>query len=356
MSTILESRRPLDGQRVLLATNATEHLPRALFYSTYGDRIIDEYAKAAIALGAEVEVCTLERTLFRLSRPEGEPVPDFVINVCAAFRALESEGLVQAVAALSQIPCFPCRGDVAVIAEEKIVSKHIAKTCGFSVAPSHRSFQGLPSGQVFVRKPVNGGDSRGIQLVTDAATGVVAEHEFAEPFLVGSDATIYGVIDPKSGCHKVTNAQICATARDQGQTLLNVSQAKFSSEEYNADTEAKLVWCNVRVSEEFESAIVRLGQAFHNTFLFRVDGIASENRDEEEPLSLDEFTFLELNAMPTIPGDTGWLSPLLDEWTGGRFQSGGSNPQEQIALQMLLTIWFGLYVQSKSDDGNSWLL
>ena len=338
----------------MIATNATERLPKSLFYNSYGDRVVSIYVEAATSLGATVEVCTLEKAMSRLTRFDGEAKLSFIINICAAFRALESEGVIQAVAALSSIPCFPCRGDVAIIAEEKIISKHIAKTCGFNVAPSHRGFAAFLQNQIVVRKPINGGDSKGIEIVVDTSSAEpLSNNEFAEPFIVGADVAIYCVLDPTNGQHRVINTQICLSSQDDGRNLLHQTQTKFSSDNYDANVAVKLVWKNIDVSEDIQRAVANLGAAFHGTFLFRVDGRTTENPNAGQPLSLSSLTFLELNTMPTIPGDPGWISPWLDEWSSSLFVDSNPISEEELALQKLLAIWHKLYVQSKSDDGNS---
>lgn len=355
MHTQNAAEKPLKGQQVIVATNATEELPSSLFYNLYGARVVEEYAKAAEALGAHVEICTLEQTLSRLTNFD-EPV-GFVINVCAAFHSLEGEGLVQAVAALSGTPCFPCRGDVAIIAEEKIISKHIAAECGFRTLPSLRNLNQLGRHKSVVRKPISGGDSKGVVLERmPLAAAELGHHEFAEPFVAGTDLEVFCVVNPTTGQHHILNAKVRLPIDGLEYDLVHATSAKFSSDDYDPDAKVAISWKSVCVADCVGKAVQELGQAFHKTFLFRIDGRTQYRPDNPEPLELNDFVFLELNVMPTIPGDAGWLSPALFKWA--KTDPAAADPTNQLsdgqlALRLLLAIWRQGYVQSKSVDGNT---
>nr|WP_321462451.1 hypothetical protein [uncultured Cohaesibacter sp.] len=194
MATCVDIGEILSGLTVVLATNDTQALQPSLFYNLYEERIAGQYTDALRDLGANVVVLTLDETLDLLASASGATKPAFVVNICAAFKNLECEGLIPAVAALSQIACFPCRGDVAIIAEEKIISKHLASSAGFKVAKTIRKIKGTDFQEILVRKPINGGDSKGIELIQSGAIAAELENnEFAEPFINGPDLELFCV-------------------------------------------------------------------------------------------------------------------------------------------------------------------
>lgn len=355
MKSKLDAVIALSGHQVVLATNETTGLSRNLFYNRYGTQVSSQYAEALRDIGATVFICTLDETLARLVDTKRDDQPSFVVNICAAFKRLESEGLIPAIAALTQIPCFPCRGDVAIIAEEKIVSKHLAAKAGFPITNTIRNFSGLTVDETVVRKPINGGDSKGIQIIRKGeAVPDLQCHEFAEPFIFGPDVELFCVWDEESQSHIVLNSLCNDLGTESDAFQIHSAKMKSSSDEYDPNMKEAVNWRSLTISSEIADAVVQLGELFHRTFVFRIDAKLVGEVPLKRNLKLSDIVFLELNVMPTIPGDSGWLSPkliamanldenLLMQW---KHLSKG-----QIALRLLILIWSRNYVQSKSVDG-----
>ncbi len=198
----------LSGRTVLVATNHTTRFDKALFYNIYPNRVIEAYSDALAYLGANVVILPLESAIDRLRANDSEDIFS-VVNVCAGFNALECEGIIQAIAALSRIACFPCRGDIAVISEEKIVSKHLAVSAGFKVARTYYHLSELAENAIYVRKKIASGDSKHVRVISDlTAEPPLSNDEFIEPFVQGSDLELFCIFDPRTSKHVVLSSKV----------------------------------------------------------------------------------------------------------------------------------------------------
>lgn len=346
----------LVGHNVLLVTNLETEFGDKLFYNSYGPLVVDQYFEALKDLGAEVTVSNLDAAFKLFSQAGQTGKPDWVVNVCVGFNALESENIIQAIAALSYIPCFPCRGDIAIIAEEKIISKHLAQQAGFRTPQTIRNPVELSNREIYVKKRINSGDSKHIKLITsEHQLETIKQGEFVEPYISGSDVELFCLFDAKKNEHVILSAKALNIGNTGTNPFLHESSMKSSSDDYNPSQKMQLKWSEVSTTEAVCDAVKRLGSLFHDSFIFRIDGRVTGLLGPDVQISLDNFVFLEVNTMPTIPGDGGWFAPSLlriantNENDLSLFTNLSSG---QIALRLLMLAWSRIYVQSKSDDGN----
>ncbi|PWV94434.1 hypothetical protein DFR52_1171 [Hoeflea marina] len=359
MSASEKLSNSLSGNIVFLAANQPDGFPSSLYYNIYPSAVIEGYRTALEELGATVITCTLGQALERFSK--FQKFEGFsIVNICIAFNALECEGIIQAVAALSSVPCFPCRGDIAVITEEKIISKHLAAASGFLVVDTYHSLDALEVGKRYIRKLINSGDSKGLRIIEDIKNeSPLSEREFAEPFVRGLDIELYCIFDPIEKKSVLLNTRVADWGKLNGTDFIHSSEMKPSSDIYQKGNEPVFRWKKIKVTREIEECVERLGVLLHNTFIFRIDGRLAPNAEVNEPIALEQFTFLEVNALPTIPGDDGWYSPRLIKIAGLSDNDPHAENQPgsaELALKLLLSIWHKYYVQSKSADGNIPLL
>ena len=260
------------GYTALLATNQPDAFGSDLFYNIYPPHVISGYRNALSDLGAEVSVCSLERAIQKLSNP----ILDkrlFVVNMCTGFNSLESESAIQAVASLSNILCFPCRGDIAVITEEKIISKHLARTAGLRAPETYRTLSGLDNGKKYIRKRVNSGDSKGIRVVDRIGIeDPLNDCEYVEPFISGFDIELFCLFDPLIEEYILLGAIVADWGSPDGTERIQSTEMKSSSDAFVGSSVEIPRWIQVSVTEEMICCINKLGVILHNTFLFRIDG------------------------------------------------------------------------------------
>ena len=346
----------LAGHKVLLVTNLETEFAGKLFYNSYGPLVVNQYFEALTDLGAEVTISNLDTALKLLSQADQADKPDWIVNICAGFNSLESENIIQAIAALSCIPCFPCRGDVAIIAEEKIISKHLAQQAGFRIPRTIRNLEELSNRNIYVKKRINSGDSKHIKLMfSEGKLQPINSDEFIEPYISGSDVELCCLFDAEKNEHIILSARALNVSDTGTGPFLHDSSMKSSSDDYNPEQKFQFEWLEIPTTEAVCDAVKRLGSLFHDSFVFRIDGRAIGFLKPDDQISLDNFIFLEINTMPTIPGDDGWLAPDLlkvaniNENDLSLFPDLSSG---QIGLRLLMLSWSKLYVQSKSEDGN----
>src|SRR5262245_19739727 len=133
---------------------------RARWYDRWRYDIINDYVEAVSLLGCEPLICDADLYAQVLAQ-RGRQVK-FAINLNSSARPLPNTAYIPAVSAWHGIPCFPNSADTLIIGERKDVSKCIASR--FLKIPETLPDQ-APRSKTGVFKPVDGGNSREVEIV-----------------------------------------------------------------------------------------------------------------------------------------------------------------------------------------------
>ncbi len=98
---------PLKNLKFLLVYNDSD-IFSDLFYNKYSPDVVVQYKEALEILGAECVERNLEQAINELNAPVNKHHYSGIVNLCAAFSDIQSEGIIPSIAALSLVPCLIC--------------------------------------------------------------------------------------------------------------------------------------------------------------------------------------------------------------------------------------------------------
>lgn len=229
------------------------------------------------------------RTFIQKASYNTLPHIDFIINLNCGNYELSSLSLVPSMCSFLAIPCIPCDAQAIVTSENKHISNVIATANNINVPEYLPSTN--PNG---IFRPINLGSSIGIQIGGSSnASGLY------QKFISGYDITIPIVYNPLIDTLDLL-PPLLYYPNSQDPNWIYSFEEKYAEEEnfikcpmLNVDTIAK-------------ETLLNFAKEFPITTYGRIDGcIKCKNNTLskdvlQNPLSLDDFYFVEINSMPTI--------------------------------------------------------
>lgn len=217
------------------------------------------------------------------------PHIDFIINLNCGNYELSTMALVPSMCSFLSIPCIPCDALAIVMSENKHISNILATASKITV-PAY--LQKTEKYGIF--RPLNLGSSIGIQIGTNnGGNGLY------QKFISGYDVTIPIVYNPLIDDLDLLPPLIYFPNSQDPNWI-------YSFEEKYSDDEGFVKYPILNVEPEAKLNLLKFAKMFPITTFGRIDGrleckSGTLSKDVlEEPLSLDNFYFVEINSMPTI--------------------------------------------------------
>ncbi len=233
------------------------------------------------------------RTFAQKAMDRTLPHLDYVINLnCGSYR-LSSMSIVPSVCSFLNIPCIPCDAVSIVASENKELSNLLAVAMNLNVP---KPLETANSSGIF--KPLNLGSSIGVKRgYQDDPTTIGVYQEFIR----GYDITIPLVYNPY-----VHELDLLPPILYLPKTL---DPNWIYDEEEKIRDDGFTTHPILGVEDKTKRALLDFAHVFPITTFGRIDARLRCSQEElsssitEEPLSMDNLYFVEINSMPTIEKD-----------------------------------------------------
>lgn len=233
------------------------------------------------------------RTFVEKALNKTMPTIDFVINLNCGSCELSSMSLIPATCAFIGVPCIPCNAVTIVTGENKRLSNLIAGGIGLNVAKEL-----ISSDKRGIYRPLNLGSSCGVgrgKIPEETTDGLYQE------FLPGYDITTPIVYNPLKEDFEIFPSIIYLPDSEDLNWYFG-EEEKTSGKGYRRCVISSL-------SEELKKTYLKLVRTMDiNTYCridarLRCEDISLAHTIRQQPLSLENMYFVEINPMPTIKLD-----------------------------------------------------
>lgn len=233
------------------------------------------------------------RTFVQKAMNKSLPYIDFVINLNNGTTSISTLGLVPSVCSFLNIPCIPCNTVTIVTGEHKKISNAIAQNVGLNVPKTLKE-----TDEFGITRPIGLGSSLGVKKGFDNS---LPENEYLyQEFIKGFDVTTPILYNPLTDKMEILPAILYTP------DIIDVNW--FLSENKKA-LHKGYSKKSVSLSENAKRSYSDMVKAMGITTYCRIDArLHCENVSDfyhliNEPLTLDDLFFLEVNPMPTIKNE-----------------------------------------------------
>lgn len=256
------------------------------------NEIITNWINAVYELNCIPYIMDLRTFMYKASN-NSLPKIDLVLNLNNGCLELSTMSLVPSICAFLHIPCVPCNSISILSCENKLISNYIVRNTQINVPAD------INNNDIGIYRPKAFGNSTGIKIGKSCnGNGVFQEfipgYDITIPFLFNSEnkkieampSTIYlpHTLDPNWIYNEETKFN------DKGFKVINIEiQDKSIIDELLKILDILEVNTFARIDAQIKTANKKL----------------SENINTNQ-ISLDNFFFIEINAMPTIEIDDGF--------------------------------------------------
>lgn len=229
------------------------------------------------------------RTFIQKSANNTLPHIDYIVNLNCGSYELSSMGLVPSMCSFLSIPCIPCDAAAIVMSENKHISNIIASAKKINV-PEYLS----SSNKDGIFRPLNLGSSIGIKIgQCDNCMGLY------QKFIPGYDITIPIVYNP------------CINDLDLLPPLLYLPNSQnpnwiYDLNEKYSENEGFVKYPILKINPLAKKMLLNFANTFPITTFGRIDARIKCTQNTltkdilQEPLTMDNLYFIEINSMPTI--------------------------------------------------------
>lgn len=230
------------------------------------------------------------RTFVQKAMNHTLPHIDFVVNLNCGSYDLSSMSLVPSTCSFLSIPCIPCNAAAIILSENKKVSNLLAIADGLPLPPALDA----PS-ENGIYRPLNLGNSIGVKK--GICEDITRDGTYQE-FIPGYDITIPMVYNP------------LLDELDLLPPLLYLPDSRnpnwiYDETEKEKDYRAYMLPIS-KIDNSTKQALIHFAHIFPIQTFGRIDARIKCNEARlseailQQPLSLNNFYFIEMNSMPTI--------------------------------------------------------
>lgn len=267
-----------------------EDAPGFQHYWVWKSDIISGWLTAVQELGCLPFILDV-RTFVQKAVNRTLPHIDFVLNLNCGSVELSSMGVVPSICSFLSLPCIPCDTCSIVTSENKRISNLIASAMNIPIpAPLQESQENG------IYRPLNMGNSIGVEI--GYCTGKDKNKGTYQEFIPGYDITLPIVYNPFIDDIDLLPAIIY---------LPNTMDPNWIYDETEKEQDDNFrILINNKIDDECKKALLNFAKEFPINTFGRIDArikcLDSKLNEKivEQPITLQNFYFVEINSMPTI--------------------------------------------------------